>query len=330
MKGKVYLIGAGPGDPGLISVKGMAVLKKADVVIYDNLVNERFLREVKGNAEIIYVGKKAGKHTLPQESINKLLVKKAGRKKIIARLKGGDPFVFGRGAEEAAYLTRKGINFEIVPGITAAVGVSAYAGIPLSHRAFNSTIGIIVGHEDFSKKESRVDWRKIASAYETLVFYMGVKNIAKIATNLIKCGKSPQTPVAAIMRGTYPSQKTLIGNLQNIAGLAKKNNIKPPAVIIVGDTVKLRKKLNWYESKPLFGKKIVVTRSRDQAGELTGLLENLGAETMEVPAIKISSPKNYEVLDNAIKNIYIFGTKKIKSKKIGQTHKGDERADRYR
>ncbi|MEW6455150.1 MAG: uroporphyrinogen-III C-methyltransferase [Acidobacteriota bacterium] len=306
MKGKVYLIGAGPGDPELISVKGLRFLKKADVVIYDNLINKKLLKEVKENAELIYVGKSSGEHTLPQESINKLMEEKSKEKEIVVRLKGGDPFVFGRGGEEALYLAEKGIPFEVVPGITAAVAVPAYAGIPVSHRVFNTTIGLITGHEDSSKKGSRLNWEKISSAYETLIFYMGMKNIEKIVQNLLRYGKSPETPVAIIRLGTLPSQKTIMGNLKNIVKLAKKNNFEPPAIIVIGEIVKLREKLNWYESKLLFGKKIIITRSREQTSKLAELLEDLGAETIEIPTIKILPPRNLKPLDNAMKRIKTF------------------------
>ncbi len=305
-EGKVYLIGAGPGDPELISVKGLKYLKRADVVIYDNLVNKKLLKNVKNRAEIIYVGKESGHHTFDQEQINKLLIKKAKEGKVVVRLKGGDPFIFGRGGEEALALSESGIKFEIIPGITAATAVPAYAGIPITHRGITSTLAFITGHETPLKEESHIDWSKISTGIGTLIFFMGVKNLKNIVNNLIKHGRDENTPVAIVRWGTLPKQKVISANLKNIIKIAEKENIKPPALIIIGEVVKLRDKLNWYESKPLFGKKIVVTRSRTQASKLVDLLEEYGAETIEVPTIKFEYLEKSNSLNKAINQIKKF------------------------
>jgi len=301
--GKVYLVGAGPGDPGLFTVKGMQCLKKADVVLYDYLVQEKLLSYVHERAEIIYVGKKAGRHILEQEKINELLVKKAKEGKTVVRLKGGDPFVFGRGAEEALELVKRGIPFEVVPGVTAAVAVSAYAGIPLTHRDFNSTLIFVTGHENPLKEKSAVHWSELASGTGTLVIFMGVKNLPLITGALIKYGKSGETPVAVVYRGTFPDQIVVTGTLRDIAGRVEEEKMKSPALVIIGEVVSLREKLNWYESLPLFGKRIVITRSSGQAGKLAALLDEMGAETVEIPVISIKSVDDYKTIDTAVERI---------------------------
>ena len=305
-KGKVYLIGAGPGDPGLITVKGLACLEKADVVVYDYLANDRLLRHIKEGAEKIYVGKKGGDHTLPQGRINALVVEKASEGKKVARLKGGDPFIFGRGGEEAEELVRAGIPFEIVPGVTSAIAAPAYAGIPLTHRDFASTVAFITGHEDPTKEESKIDWKGISTGAGTLVFLMGVGNLSGIATELIKNGRNPETPVALIRWGTLPEQETVLGKLANIAEIARFRNLKPPVIIVVGEVVALREKLNWFESLPLFGKKILVTRAREQASELSGALEELGAMVIEFPTIAILPPGNWTDADHCISQLVSY------------------------
>ena len=256
----VYLVGAGPGDPGLITVKGLECIKKADVIIYDYLVNVNLLKNARPDAEFIYVGKQGGTHTLEQEEINELIVKKALEDKIVTRLKGGDPYVFGRGGEEALVIRENHIPFEVVPGITAAIATPNYAGIPVTHRDCTSTFGLITGHEDPTKDESSIDWAKISTGIGTLTFYMGIKNLPYITEQLMKHGRSKDTPVAVIRWGTTSQQKTVVGTLDTIVQKAK--DIKPPAITIVGEVVKLRDQLNWFETKPLFGKTIVVTRSR--------------------------------------------------------------------
>jgi uroporphyrinogen III methyltransferase/synthase len=299
-KGKVYLIGAGPGDPGLITVKGFACLRGADVVIYDHLANEQFLDCLKEGAERIYVGKKGGNHTLSQEQINDLITAKAKEGKVVARLKGGDPFIFGRGGEEAEELAGAGIPFEIIPGVTSAIAVPAYAGIPLTHRDFTSTVAFVTGHEDPTKADSRIAWNKIATGAGTLVFLMGMGNLGKIVTELIKNGRSPETPVAVIRWGTLPEQHTTLGKLSDIAAIASAKKIRPPAIILVGEVVSLRQKLNWFESLPLFGRKILVTRAREQASELSDRLRQLGAAVVEIPTIEIIPPRSWADVDHCI------------------------------
>ncbi|MHB1377884.1 MAG: uroporphyrinogen-III C-methyltransferase [Candidatus Humimicrobiaceae bacterium] len=301
--GCVYLVGAGPGDRGLITVKGLNVLKNADVIIYDHLANIDLLKEARTDAEKIYVGKKAGTHALNQEQINDLLIEKARVKKVVARLKGGDPFVFGRGGEEALALNKKNIPFEIVPGITSGIAALAYAGIPVTHRSMATSVSFITGHEDPAKKNPQINWKAIASLHGTLVFYMGVHNLESIVLKLIKYGKSEMTPVAIIQKGTSTLQKTIVGKLGNIIDQAKKTDIKPPALVVVGEVVSLYPDLNWFEKKPLFGKSIVVTRARSQASELAVILESLGANIIMFPTIKIIKAEDMSPLDNAIKNL---------------------------
>lgn len=304
--GIVYLIGAGPGDPGLISVKGAECLRKADIVFYDYLSNPRLLSQCRPDAERIYVGKKGSQHTLEQEDINKLLVEKASAGRMVARLKGGDPFVFGRGGEEALALKEAGIPFEVVPGITAAVAAPAYAGIPVTHRDLTSTFALVTGHEDPTKEESAIDWGKITTGIGTIAFYMGIKNLPLIVQRLMEYGRSPATPVAVIRWGTKPEQQTVVGRLHDIVQKVQKADLKPPAITIVGEVVRLREQLNWFETRPLFGRRIVVTRSRAQSSELVEKLEALGAEAVEMPTIRIADPEDFGPLDRAIDSIETF------------------------
>jgi uroporphyrinogen III methyltransferase/synthase len=304
--GKVYLIGAGPGDPGLITVKGLECVQKADVIIYDYLANERLLEHRRSDAELIYVGKQGGRHTLPQEEINALIVKKAQEGKVVARLKGGDPFIFGRGGEEAEELYDNGIPFEVVPGVTAATSVPTYAGIPLTHREHTASVAFVTGHEDPTKPESTVHWDKIATGIGTLVFFMGMKNLRNIVENLVSNGRSADTPVAAIQWGTRTDQKVVTGTLTDIVARVDEAKLGPPAIIIVGEVVKLREKLNWYESKPLFGKRVVVTRSRDQASVFAELLINNGAKPIEFPSIDVVPPASWAELDLALDTIEAY------------------------
>lgn len=303
-KGKVYLVGAGPGDPGLLTIKAKKVLEKADVIIYDYLANKRFLDFCKKEAEKIYVGKKGGSHTLPQDEINKLLVKKAKEGKIVVRLKGGDPFLFGRGGEEAEALIEENIPFEVIPGITSAIAVPAYAGIPVTHRNYTSTLAIITGHEAEGKEESKIDFSALAKI-GTLVFLMGMKNLSYITKRLVEEGKSPDTPVAVIQWGTLPIQKTAEGTLENITEKVEEKGITAPAIIVVGEVAKLRDKFNWFETKPLFGKKIIITRTREQASKLVEKLEELGALCYEIPTIKIE-PVLDETIDQTIQNLHKY------------------------
>lgn len=301
--GKVYLIGAGPGDPGLITVKGLECVKKADVIIYDYLANERLLDQRRPDAELIYVGKQGGRHTLPQAEISELIVKRALDNKIVARLKGGDPFIFGRGGEEAEELVDNGISFEVVPGVSAATAVPTYAGIPLTHREHTASVAFVTGHEDPTKPESKLHWDKIATGIGTLVFFMGMKNLGSIVDNLLSHGRDPRTPVALIQWGTRTDQKVVTGTLRNILPAVQDAKLGPPAIIVVGEVVKLREKLNWYESKPLFGKRVVVTRSRDQASVFAEMLIDRGATTIEFPTINVVPPQSWDQLDRALSDI---------------------------
>ena len=304
-RGKVYLVGAGPGDPGLLTLRGREVLQRAEVVIYDYLANEEFLDYAPPEAERIYVGKKGGDHTLSQWGINDLLVEK-GRHKVVVRLKGGDPFVFGRGGEEAQILVAEGIPFEIVPGVTAAVAVPAYAGIPLSHRDHAASIAFVTGHERADKSDSKIDWSRLATGVGTLVFFMGVKNLPEISANLTAHGRSPETPVAVIRWGTTPRQQTVVGTLADIVEKVEKAKLKPPAITVVGDVVRLREELNWFESRPLFGRKILVTRAREQSSDFKALLADLGADCIEFPTIGISPPPSWEPLDSAVSKLSTY------------------------
>ena len=302
-KGIVYLMGAGPGDAGLLSVKAMQCLQKADVVVYDKLANPEILQYVKKNTERIYVGKASNQHTMRQEDINQLLVDLAKAGKVVARLKGGDPFVFGRGGEEALLLKENGLLFEIVPGITSAIAVPAYAGIPVTHRNVAVSFAVITGHEDPEKNRSDINWEKLATAVDTLVFLMGVENLAHITQKLIENGRDPQTPAAVIRWGTKPEQRVLETTVEKASADVLQANLKPPAIFIVGNVVKLRKELAWFDQRALFGKKIVVTRARAQASALSSRLQELGAEVLETPSIKIQALEDYSQLDASIQKL---------------------------
>jgi uroporphyrinogen III methyltransferase/synthase len=299
-KGKVYIVGAGPGDISLLTLKGLKCLQKAEVVIYDFHLNAQVLNYISHDAEFIYAGKRGGQHTMTQDEINRTLVEKALEGKIICRLKGGDPFVFGRGGEEAETLAGENIEFEIVPGVSSAIAAPAYAGIPLTHRLYSSSLAIVPGYEDPSKEESSIDWQKLATGVDTIVFLMTVKNISLVCKKLIDNGRSPDTPVAVIRWGTRADQTTLVGNLKTMPDLIKENEIKPPAVMVVGEVVRLREILNWYEKKPLFGQRILITREHSEGYES---LEELGAEIIEFRTIEIVPPEDWAELDNAIDKI---------------------------
>ncbi|GAB6906979.1 Uroporphyrin-III C-methyltransferase [Desulfosarcina cetonica] len=301
--GKVFLVGAGPGDPGLITVKGADCIAAADVVIYDYLASPALLTHARPDAELIYVGKKGGDHTLPQEGINALIVEKAQGGAVVARLKGGDPFIFGRGGEEAEVLIAAGIAFEVVPGVTAAIGASAYAGIPLTHRDYTSDVAFVTGHEDPTKAESSVDWKALATGIGTLVFFMGVKNLPTIAGQLMANGRPADTPVAVIRWGTTPRQRTVTGTLATIVDIVREAGLKAPAIIIVGGVVKLRETMQWFEKRPLMGRRIVVTRAREQASDLVRKLTAVGAECIQCPTIQVFPPADPEPLDQAIASL---------------------------
>ena len=294
--GTVWLVGAGPGDPGLITTRGAACIARADVIVYDYLVNPSLLAGARPETQIIYAGKMADRHTMKQEQINDLLVGHARQGKRVCRLKGGDPFLFGRGGEEALFLHEAGVPFEIVPGISAAMAVPAYAGIPVTHRGITSTFAAITGHEDPTKDESDIDWSRIATGVGTLVFFMGVRNLPKIAARLIEHGRPPDTPVAVIRYGTLPSQRTVTATLATVAEAVREKGIRPPALTVVGQVVSLRDSLAWFESRPLFGKTAVVTRARPQASDLAQALGELGADVIEFPTIRIEPPADPQPL----------------------------------
>ena len=301
--GTVYLVGTGPGDPGLISVKGLGLLGQADVVIYDRLIDERLLDSVPSTAERIYVGKAAGEHIKSQPEINQLLVEKAKKGKAVVRLKGGDPFVLGRGGEEAEVLKQNHIPFEVIPGVSSAVAVPAYAGIPVTHRGVASSFAVVTGHEDPSKDSSSIAWEKLATGVDTLLFLMGMQNLPKIVAELVKHGRSADTPIAVIKDGTTPRQKTVVGSLSDIVARVEEQHLGPPAVVVVGEVVRLREKLSWFDNRPLFGKRILVTRARRQASKLSQLLSECGALPVELPAIEIEDITDTRELDQAILNL---------------------------
>jgi uroporphyrinogen III methyltransferase/synthase len=306
VKGKVYLVGAGPGDPGLITVRGVECIQRADVIVYDNLVNPSLLKHARADAEIIFAGKTAWKHTLTQGDTNALLLEKARAGKVVCRLKGGDPFVFGRGGEEAEELQKAGIAFEVVPGVTSAVAAPAYAGIPITQREFASAFMVVTGHEDPAKTQAAVNWKQVAEFAGTRVILMGVERIGGIAGELLAHGAAPDTPVAMVRWGTTGRQQTVTGTLATIGKVADKAGIQPPAVIIVGDVVRCREQLNWFERRPLFGKRIVVTRSREQASELVRQFSELGADVLEIPTIRIRPPKSLAPLREAVESIGVY------------------------
>jgi len=303
----IYLVGSGPGDPGLFTLKGLRCLQEADAIVYDRLAPEALLRHAKPDAERIYVGKKPGEPTMPQEEINDLLVDLGRSGKIVVRLKGGDPYVFGRGGEEALALIEAGLPFEVVPGVTSGIAAPAYAGIPVTHRGVSTSVAFVTGHEDPAKGHHDVDWDKLANSADTLVLYMGVGRLAEISASLISAGRSPGTPVAVVRWGTVSEQRTVTGTLEDIAERVTEAGLKPPAIIVVGDVVALREGgLDWFERRPLFGRRIVVTRARAQAGELSGKLERLGAEAVEFPTIEIASPEDFGPLDETIHELDSF------------------------
>lgn len=299
-KGKVYLVGAGPGDAGLITIKGIRAIQQADCIVYDFHINPRLLTYARREAEFIYAGKRGGHHEMTQDEINKVLVEKAKEGKIVCRLKGGDPFVFGRGGEEIEILAEEGIDFEIVPGISSVIAVPAYAGIPVTHRKVASAFTVITGNEDLSKQDRIFTHIRASNAPETMIFLMCVKNLDTITEKLIQEGLTPQTHSAIIRWGTRPEQKVITGTISEIAELAKIHKITPPAILVIGDVVKLRDKLNWYEKKPLHGHRILITR---QLTEDYLKLEDMGAELFVFPTIDFLPPEDFSELDSAIKEI---------------------------
>ena len=286
--GTVYLVGAGPGDPGLLTVKGQELLRQADVVVYDHLVDPRVLKVCTPTTKFIYVGKPAGSHTMTQQAINRLLIRSAKAGRQVVRLKGGDPFLFGRGGEEALALVKAKVRYEVVPGVTSALAVPAYAGIPVTHRGLSSSVAIVTGHEDPEKNESAIRWHELARGCDTLIFLMGVSALPNIVRRLTTAGRPATTPCAVIEWGTRPQQRTVTATLRTIEARVKNADLKPPAILVVGDVVSLRRSINWFETQPLFGKRILVTRAAENAQALTHQLESLGANVEELPAIELA------------------------------------------
>ena len=303
---KVYLVGAGPGALGLVTLRAKECIEAADVIVYDHLVNPEMLGWARDDAEIIYAGKEAGEHSLSQEEINALLIEKARGGKAVARLKGGDPFLFGRGAEEAQAIVDAGIEFEIVPGITSAIAGPAYAGIPVTHRAENSHVTFFTGHEDPTKTESAIDYAALAKLGGTQVMLMGVERLASITREMLRQGVRNDLPVALVRWATTGRQETLTGTLEDIAQRAVASGFAAPAVAVFGEVVALRKTLNWYEKRPLSGKRIVVTRTRKQASALSDKLRALGAQVIELPTIRIEPPSDLRTFAELVQDAHIY------------------------
>lgn len=291
---KAYLVGAGPGDPGLLTLKGRAVLEQADCVLYDNLANPALLAYARPDAERIYVGKKKSDHPMSQEEICAVLVERAQQGLCVVRLKGGDPYLFGRGGEEAEALGKAGLPYEVVPGVTSPSGLSAYTGIPLTHREHTSAVTFVTGHSVES-----IDWGKIGHV-ETLVILMGLTHMRQIAAELIARGRNPKTPAVAVRWATRPYQQTITGVLEDIADRTEAAGMKPPATFVIGEVVKLRDQLNWFERLPMFGQRVVVTRSRGQASQLSEKLAAYGADVAEFPVIEIVRSADASAIDGAI------------------------------
>lgn len=304
--GKVYLVGAGPGDLGLVTLRAKECIELADAIVYDHLANPEMLGWARDDAEIIYAGKQAGEHALTQEEINTLLVKKSREGKRVVRLKGGDPFVFGRGAEEAKAIGDAGIEFEIVPGITSAIAGPAYAGIPVTHRAENSHVTFFTGHEDPGKTEATIDYSALAKLGGTQVMLMGMDRLEFVVRQMLDNGVRGDLPVALIRWATTGRQETLTGQLQNIARRAVDAGFKAPVVAVFGDVVSLRRDLDWYENQPLSGKRIVVTRTRKQASELSSRLRALGAEILELPTIRIEPPTDLRAFAELVQDAHVY------------------------
>src|SRR2546430_7607817 len=304
--GKVYLVGAGPGDLGLVTLRAKECIERADAIVYDHLANPEILSWARDDAEIIYAGKEPGQHSLSQKEINALLIEKARTGKDVVRLKGGDPFVFGRGAEEAAAMVDAGIEFEIVPGITSAIAGPAYAGIPVTHRAENSHVTFFTGHEDPAKIESAIDYPALAKLGGTQVMLMGVERLEPITREMLKQGVREDLPVALVRWATTGRQETLTGTLQDIAGRAVDRGFEAPAVAVFGKVVALRESLNWYEKRPLSGKRIVVTRSRKQASALSGKLRALGAHVFELPTIRVEPPTDLREFAELVQDAHTY------------------------
>lgn len=294
---KVYLVGAGPGDPDLITVKGRRLLARADAVLYDHLANPALLDIAPPEAERIYVGKKRAQHAYSQAEIIAMMVDRAQRGMNVVRLKGGDPFIFGRGGEEVEGLAAAGIAYEVVPGVTSPLGIAAYTGVPLTHREHTSVVTFVTGHD-----LAAVNWSSVAGS-ETLVVFMGLHHLPEIAASLVSAGRPMNTPAMAVQWGTRPCQRTVAGTLANLVGRVEAEGLTPPATIIIGDVVSLRERLSWFEKLPLFGRRVIVTRAREQSGDLVARLSELGAQAIEIPVIEMAAPDNTWHLDICIERL---------------------------
>jgi uroporphyrinogen III methyltransferase/synthase len=298
--GKVWLVGAGPGDPGLITLRGVRALETASAIVYDRLVNEVLLNYASPSCERIYAGKLAGEAGESQSVINDLLVHLAREGRAVVRLKGGDPFVFGRGGEECAALAAAGVSYEVVPGVSSAVAAPAYAGIPVSHRGLASSFTVLTGHEEAGKETSAIRWREIANGADTLVLLMGVQALGGVTRRLLEAGRPADSPAAIISSATLPTQRVVVGHLSNIEARAKEAKLEAPAVSVFGDVVRLREQLQWFESRPLFGCRVLVTRTREQSSQVRALLEEEGAEVFELPTLEIVDGASPQVLSRVI------------------------------
>ena len=304
--GIVYLVGAGPGDPGLMTTRSLELIVAADVIVHDRLIPSEALAPARPDAELIYVGKEPGAASVPQDGIADLLIEKAREGKLVVRLKGGDPFVFGRGGEEAEALADAEIPFELVPGITAGIAAPEYAGIPVTHRDDASAVAFVSGHEDPEKEDSALDYDAIAKFPGTLVFYMGVNALPRISKALIEAGRDASEPAAVVERGTLPGQRTVTSTLEGIATAAEEAGIQPPSVTVVGPVAARRERIAWLERRPLHGKKVVVTRARAQASELARQLDALGAEPIELPAIRIEPRIESKEVKEAVQALHTY------------------------
>jgi uroporphyrinogen III methyltransferase / synthase len=304
--GIVYLVGAGPGDPGLMTARSLELIVAADVIVHDRLIPRDALAAARPDAEVLYVGKEAGSASVPQGQIEELLVDRARQGKLVVRLKGGDPFVFGRGGEEAEALAAAGVPFEVVPGVTAGVAAPAYAGVPVTHRDDASAVAFVTGHEDPEKGEDSLDYEALARFPGTLVFYMGVKALPRLAERLVAAGRDAGEPALVVERGTFPDQRTVLSTLAGIANAASDAGIKPPAVTVVGPAAARRERIAWFEGRPLHGKRVIVTRARAQASELARRLDALGAEPIELPAIRIEPRIDSKEVRRAIESLHAY------------------------
>ena len=306
MAGVVYLVGAGPGDPGLITVRGLELLESADVVVHDRLVDARLLRRARVDAEMVDAGKTPGGKGASQGDIDALLIARASKGRSVVRLKGGDPFVFGRGGEEAMALSKAGIPFEVVPGVTSAIAAPAYAGIPVTHRGVASSVTFVTGSESPDKPGASLDWSALARTNGTLVVLMGWRSLESIVSRLRAEGLPDGTPAALVEWATGPRQRSVVGTLADVVEKGRASSLGPPVVAVFGGVVALREDIRWFDNRPLFGKRVLVTRSRAQASVLTRLLESQGAEVVEVPTIRIEPPDDYGELDEALARLPCF------------------------